>query len=110
MPAHTFELGKMRHFITINKMLDSLSASGAVTETASTYATAYAEIIPLSGSEDYEAMGISADVVYRIRTRYIAGVTPKMQITWDGRTFTISSVRNIDEMNRWMVFECVEDV
>ena len=101
----------LRHLITIQTMTDSVATgSGAVTEVATTFAKVYAEVTPLAGSEDYVAQGISASVVYRFRIRYLKGVTPKMQVSYDDRTFTIASVRNVDSLNRWMTLECTEDV
>jgi len=90
-------------------MTDAQASDGSISETASTFRTAYARIVPLRGSEDYVAQGITASIVYELWIRHISNVVPKMQITWGARTFTISSVRNYDSLNRWLILLCEEE-
>jgi SPP1 family predicted phage head-tail adaptor len=101
-------IGAMRHFVEIQQAMEARDSDGSVTTTWEAYANEYAEIVPLSGSEDYIAQGISASVVYRISMRYVAGVVPKMRIAWNDRTFEIHTVRSLDERDRWLVMNCQE--
>jgi len=110
MPAPTIKIGQLRHRVTIQRVTETRGTDGSVVQAWSTFANARAEIVPLSGSEDYVAQGLSASVVHRITTRYVTGVVPKMRIVWGDRTFEINSVRNIDERGRWLVMNCVEAV
>jgi SPP1 family predicted phage head-tail adaptor len=103
-------IGSLCHHITIQQATETQGADGSVIQTWANYCTAYAEIVPLSGSEDYVAQGLSASVIYRITIRYRAGIVPKMCIVWGSREFDIISVRTIDERGRWLVMQCEEDV
>jgi SPP1 family predicted phage head-tail adaptor len=100
----------MRHRVQIQQATETRSTDGSVVQAWSNFAAAHAEIVPLSGSEDYVAQGLSASVVYRITTRHISGVVPKMRILWGSRVFEIENVRNIDERGRWLVMNCEEAV
>ncbi len=109
-PAPIIKIGSLRHRVTIQEATETRGTDGAVVQTWGTFATVYAEIVPLNGSEDYVAQGLNASVVYRITTRYVPDVVPKMQIVWGEREFDIVSVRNLDERNRWLVMNCTESV
>jgi SPP1 family predicted phage head-tail adaptor len=110
MPAPEISIGQLRHRITIQRATETSAEDASVVQTWSTFANLYAEIVPLNGSESYVAQGINASVVYRITTRYIAGVVPKMRILWGDRVFEIAGVRNIDSRGRWLVMNCEESV
>ncbi len=101
---------ELREKVIIRSMTETRGADGSVIETPATFATVWARIIPLSGNENFVAQGIDASVVYDIWTRYIAGVTPQMNILWGSRTLTIQSVRNYDERRRWLVIAATEFV
>ena len=102
------EIGAFRHKITIQQATETQGDDGAVVQAWATFATPYAEIVPLSGSENYVAQGITASVAYRITCRYVSGVIPKMRILWGSRDFLIYAVRNLDEQNRFLVMTCEE--
>ena len=102
------EVGAMRNRITIQQTTQTQDTDGSVIDTWSTFASPYAEIVPISGSEDYIAQGITASVVYRVTCRYISGVVPKMRISYGDRVLLIYSVRNIDEKNKYLVMSCGE--
>lgn len=106
-------LGDMRHLVEIQKSHEYCNSDGSIAATWETLAYVWAEIVPLSGSEDYVAQGLSASVVYRISTRYfkaLESIVPKMQIVYGDRTFEIVAVRNLDERDRWLVMNCQENV
>jgi SPP1 family predicted phage head-tail adaptor len=103
-------IGKLRHRITIQQATETRGADGSVVQTWATYCTGYAEIVPLSGSEDYIAQGLNASVVHRVTIRYRSGIVPKMQVLWGARTLEIVNVRNLDERGKWLVMNCEESV
>jgi SPP1 family predicted phage head-tail adaptor len=49
-------------------------------------------IMPLSGSENMQAMSREGTVMHRIRMHYTAGLKPKMRIEVGSRVFEIMSV------------------
>jgi len=101
-------IGQLRQRVIIQKTTQTIASDGQVTDSWSTYKTVDAEIVPLSGSEDYKAQGVTASVAYRITCRHVSGVTPKMRILWGARVFEIYAARNIDEQNRFLVMTCEE--
>ena len=59
-------IGKLRHRITIECVVETQDADGAVIETWSTYETVQASIDPISGREYFAAQSTQADVTHRI--------------------------------------------
>ena len=102
--------GELKCRITFRRPTESQEADGAVIETPVIYCSAWARVIPLSGSETFEAQGITASVVYDVWVRWFAGLTPRMDFTYQGRIFDIQSVRNFDESNRWWIITATESV
>lgn len=100
--------GKLRHKITIESKSNAQDAYGALVETWSTYATAWASIEPLTGREYFEQGKVSSEVTTRIRIRHISGVTNLMRVKFGTRIFTIVTVINIDERNKEYELMCKE--
>lgn len=100
--------GKLRHKITIESKSNAQDAYGALVETWSTYATAWASIEPLTGREYFEQGKVSSEVTTRIRIRHISGVTNLMRVKFETRIFIIVTVINIDERNKEYVLMCKE--
>ena len=78
----------------------------------STYATAWAKISPIRGTEttDQQTAKRQADVTHLITMRYIRGLEPSMRILFEGRYFYPEVIRNIDERNAWVEIDAREDV
>jgi SPP1 family predicted phage head-tail adaptor len=103
-------IGKLRHRITIEQVIETQDADGSMIETWTTFAMAQASIEPISGREYFAAQSTQADVTHRIRLRYLSGVTPKMRVNYNSRIFDILSVININERNRELQLMCREDI
>lgn len=71
---------------------DDVNALGEPVFTYSTFATRRIALIPMSGSEQINAMATQGTVMHRVRLRYTAGLKPKMRLLCEGRTFEIVSV------------------
>lgn len=102
--------GELKSRITFRKPTESRGADGSVTETPVTYCSAWARMIPMSSSEKFQAAGITASVVYEIWVRWFAGLTTRFDCTYQGRVFSIESLRNYDESNVWWVITAIEEV
>jgi SPP1 family predicted phage head-tail adaptor len=92
-------IGDLRHRITIQQLTPTQNGLDS-TEVPADFATVWAAIEPLSGREYFAAQQVNAEVTCRIRMRYLAGVTPSMQVKFGERTFAIESVINVEERNR----------
>jgi SPP1 family predicted phage head-tail adaptor len=101
--------GKLRHLVTVQEELeDQSSMTGAVTKYWATIATVYASVDPMLGRELQRAMAERAELTYAIRLRYMPGLTPRNRILYDGRTFNIRSVVDVEERHRELVVTCTE--
>ena len=82
--------GELRHRITIQKPDDAASSWGG-DRSWHTYATVWASIRPISGSERISLRQDIGEITHIIRCRYIQGVTPAMRISFQGKTYSIES-------------------
>ena len=91
-------IGSLRHRITIEHKTVDNSGLDPV-ETWSTFATVWAAIEPLKGTERWidGAKLISSDVTGRIRIRYLKGVTSEMRVKFGSRVYEILAVINVNE-------------
>ena len=100
--------GKLRRSITIQQPTNATDAIGGLTQSWSTFASAYAEISPNNGREAIQAQQINAQQPIQIRMRYVSGVLPKMRVLYGSRIFEIISVANLNEKDREIELTCLE--
>lgn len=93
--------GKMRHRITFQAFNGTRNAYGEPLESDDAnwtdFKSCYAAIDPVSGREFYEAQQSQSEVTHKLRTRYLAGITPTLRILCGTRKFKIISVLNWEE-------------
>ena len=58
-------------------------------------ATVWAQVIPVSGREYFDAAAIRAEKTTRFRIRWRSGVTEAMRIVYDGRSYDILGIVEI---------------
>ncbi len=94
--------GNLRHLITIQQPVETQSDSGELVTTWSDFATVYGAISHLRGTEQYiaPAQQVTGSGDYKIKIRYIAGITIKMRVKFGDRIFQITAINNWDERNR----------
>jgi SPP1 family predicted phage head-tail adaptor len=102
--------GDLRHRITIEQVIETTDANGTITEEWVTFANRWASVEPLDGRELFEAHQVNAEISHRIRLRWLAGVVPKMRVTFGVRFFMIESVANPSERNEELIVMCHEGV
>lgn len=103
--------GTLRHRIVIQTPTGSKTATGRPNRSWATFATRWASVSPVSGSESQNVDGLEGRVTHEVRLRYLAGVTPKMRVSHDSRTLEILGVRNgRNERDRELILECREVV
>lgn len=100
--------GRMRQKVIIQELTDAKGAQGGRSETWATFQNVWAAIKPLRGREYFAADQAQSRVSHEIRTRWISGVTPKMRVTYDSRTFRIQSAINEDERDQVLLLMCEE--
>lgn len=100
--------GRLRHQIVIETPSESQSSTGEVTETWATFATVKAEVMTQTANESLKSDQILGIQYTIFRLRYLANITNKMRVTFDGSTFDIESVTNLFARNREVNLYCKE--
>lgn len=102
--------GKLRHKIKIQQAVETQGATGEMPVVWSDFAEVYSSVEPLRGREFWAAKEQQAQVSTRIRIRYLAGVTPKMQVLFGTKSYLIESVIDPEERHIQMDLICQEVV
>jgi SPP1 family predicted phage head-tail adaptor len=102
--------GPLRHQVTIEEVTETRDSYGGVVESWSTFATVWASVGPIIGREYFASQQVQSEVSHKIRIRYLSGITTKMRVTFDSRTFRIESILNVDERNTEMLLMVTEAV
>lgn len=96
------ESGKLRHVLRIEQVAESRDAMGGTAETWSEFATVRGSLEPIAGRELLAASQVHAEITARARLRYLPGVTTKMRITHESKTYDILSIIDSGTRNRWL--------
>jgi SPP1 family predicted phage head-tail adaptor len=100
--------GDFRQSITIQSPSESQNAYGEEVITWQTFAQSWAKITQLSGREQYYAQEVTPLATHQVKLRYLAGVTPAMQIVWGSRTLQIIDVNDLDGRQIELALICQE--
>ena len=69
----------------------------------------WASVEPQSGSEQAATqLGTPNLLLLTVEMRYLAGVKPRMRLTFDGRTLEIDSVEDVESRKRKLSLSCRE--
>ena len=91
--------GRLRYQVKIQSPQKDTSPGGGEV-TWSDFATVWAAIEPLRGSEFFLSQQVNAEVTGKIVMRYLEGVKPDMRILYGSRVFEIDSILDIAERHR----------
>lgn len=84
--------GDLDDRIVIETRTDTRDDFGAPIPSWSTFATVWARVTPLSGSERFRAESLDSEVSHEIDLRRLAGVEPTMRVSWDSTLLEINAV------------------
>jgi SPP1 family predicted phage head-tail adaptor len=100
----------LRHKIIIQKKSTAITRGdyGEETQGWTTFKEVHAEIDPPKSREFFASGQTQAEVVTRIRIRYIPNLTPDMRIKFGSRYFNIGPAINPDERNKELIMMCNE--
>lgn len=105
------EIGKLRHFIQIQKLGDAVPPTyneAGPKQQFATFARAMAAIDMVSGTDVIKGGQTVTELNLTITMYYLPGITPDMQVLSDyGSTYVIRAVENVLEMNVVLVLNCV---
>lgn len=82
-------IGRMDRQIVIEQNTPTQDAAGQPIESWATLATVWAEYLPVSGREFWQAKQVNAQAVANFRIHYRSDVTRKMRLTSEGDTYDI---------------------
>jgi SPP1 family predicted phage head-tail adaptor len=104
--------GKLKHLITLRQKTLVPDGYGGYTETWADVAQKFALIEPVKAMKRFEAMQLGFEVTHTITMRKDLDlpITADMKIVFDGRTFDILSVIDVDEDDRYLEISCKEVV
>lgn len=105
------QAGRMDRRVKLQKMIESVGVSGAVTETPLLVATVWAQKIPENGSERFAEEQIQGWSIVTWRIRWmrdgIDDPTVKWQLLEGARVYDIMDVREIGRREGWeLVTRC----
>jgi len=102
--------GQLRHRLTLKSRSVTPDSYGQDITAATTQATVWGSVEPLSGRELLLAQQVQADVTHRVRIRFHDGVHPKWTVTHDSRDLHVLSVVDVEERGIEMELLCKEAV
>lgn|SRR4030065_1640189 len=95
--------GELRNYITIQQPTESQDANLELILTWSTFATVWASIEPLIGREFYAARQVNAELTGKISLRFINGITAKMRVLYDSKTYNIEAVIDVENRHKELI-------
>jgi SPP1 family predicted phage head-tail adaptor len=106
-----YNTGQFRHRITFLKAMTVTDEIGQEETEWVEFKKAWAMIKTVKGSEYVAAGAERATITYRFIIRYMSGITAKMRIVYQGRTFDIIEPPiNDDELNKTLTILAKERV
>jgi SPP1 family predicted phage head-tail adaptor len=91
----TMRSGAMDRKIVIKEVTEVRTSVGGFSETLTPYATAWAELKPMSSRERFQSSGEHAVKSVVFRTRYIHGLKETQQIEYEGEHYEIKGIAEI---------------
>lgn len=102
---------RFRHRVTIQQPVEAQDPiTGAVTVTWSDVKTAEpAEVLTGPGREFLQDGAMQSDTAARITIRWFDGLSQKMRILWDGKTYNIKTFTIDRTGRRFYMIECGDE-
>lgn len=95
-------IGEMRYRLALEAPLETPDGGGGASRTWSLLAEVWGAIRPVTGTERFEADGLSGRVSHEIWIRHRTGVTPDMRLRLGARVFEIRAVIDVNERRRFL--------
>jgi len=92
--------GELRHVVRVEQKTDSRGTMGEVLESWTLFAWIRCKIWPGKGKEAEESRRETGTTSTRFYCRYYPGLTLAHRLIYKGRTFGITNIANIGELDR----------
>lgn len=87
--------GDLDRQITIEVPTETPNAIGEPIQSWAAFATVWAKVGPVRGRERFTADQVAAEADTTFRIRWLAGVTEKMRVSYDGRLYDITYIAEL---------------
>lgn len=102
--------GELRNKIEIQQAESVRDKVGGIRKNWVTYATIWAAIEPLRGTEAMVAQQVKATLTHRVAVRYDSRISARHRVKFGSRILEINQVRNLSEQGRQLELICSEVV
>lgn len=102
----TIETGKMRDYVTYQEATQTSDGEGGYTKTWASVKQIWAQITPMKDTRLLEAASVKFVGAFMFRMRYDTELQPSGRFTYEGVTYTIHSVNDIEKLHRYMDALC----
>ena len=85
--------GRLDRRITIQQNTPTRDSVGQSIDSWADLATVWAEVVPVSGSESFQAKQVGAEAVAKFRIRYRSDVLRKMRVVYDSDNYDIADIQ-----------------
>ncbi len=82
--------GRLDRRIAIQQNTPTQDSAGQPIDSWADLATVWAEVVPVSGSETFQAKQVGAEAVAKFRIRYRSDIVRKMRVVYDSDNYDIS--------------------
>lgn len=109
------QAGKLQHRVIVQTVTETAQPSGEKRQTWSTLATVWAAVMPVGGSEPWNADQAQPNVTHTVTLRSggditRATVTPKNRILYGTRILNIVSITDEEENGFKLTLNCMEKI
>ena len=108
-PGFVLEAGRLRHVVAFELQSQTTDASGNIVTTWSSVATGVrADVTSKSAREAFRAGRTEGLRNYEATIRYRSDIGNNHRMIWQGRTFDVQGVLNLDRRQRYLTLYLLE--
>jgi SPP1 family predicted phage head-tail adaptor len=96
------QAGRLRHRVIIQSNTPTQNTSGEEVPSWGTFATVWASVEPQSGAEKFDPEQFYSTTTVKIRIRYLSGLTTKMRVSFDSKSYDIEAIIQMNTIRKEM--------
>ena len=105
--------GQLLHKVTVEQRSQTTDAYGQQSDGWTAVSTVFANVKPVGGRERIAAMAVQSTLSHTVGVRYEAVLASYIQagswrIRFGTRILNITASRNLNEANKWLIYDCEE--
>lgn len=103
-------IGQLRRRVQLQRPTDSTDSYGQPTRSWATYATVWAQVLPLSSDESRVANVQGVFITHRVTIRHRTDVTAEDRVLLNSRELNIKGIRNLEEAGVMLELDAEENI